>query len=120
MRHQRVRWALGSAAVLGIAAAGCSDSYILLVPEVRALRVTAARSSLRVGDSTAVVGEAYDAGGRIINHRRRAAHFLARDTVVATVVGSGMATVTGRKAGATWIVGESGGKRDSVRLAVTP
>ncbi len=106
--------------MLGAAAAGCTDSYGLLVPRVERLRVTAARTSLRVGDSTTVVGEAYDECGGIINHRRRAAYFLARDTAVAAVVGSGMATVTGRTAGATWIVGESGGMRDSVRLIVTP
>ena len=106
--------------MVGAAAAGCTDTYGLMVPPVDRLRGTAARTSLRAGDTTTIGGEAYDERGALIDHRRRAAYFASRDTAVVTVAGMGLATLTARGAGATWIVGESGGKRDSVRITVTP
>jgi hypothetical protein len=98
----------------------CAGSYTTGVPNVDRVRVTAARASLPVGATTPIVGEAYDCDGGIIQHRRRMVMFLVRDTSVATVAGNGSAVLTARAVGATWIVGESGGKRDSVRLIVTP
>jgi hypothetical protein len=98
----------------------CASSYVTSVPDARHVRVTAARMTFSVGESTTIVGEAYDCEGEIINHRRRIVRFVARDTTVVTVVGSGSATLAARAPGATWVVGESGGKRDSVRITVTP
>ena len=98
----------------------CAGSYITGVPSVERMRVTAALATLPVGATTPIVGEAYDCDGRPIQHRRRMAMFLVRDTAVATVVGNGSAVLTARAVGETWIVGESGGRRDSVRIAVTP
>jgi hypothetical protein len=98
----------------------CASSYITSVPNVDLVRVTAARTTLSVGESTTIVGEAFDCDGRRIEHRRRMLTFLSRDTTAVAVVGSGSATLTGRARGTTWIVGESGGKRDSLRVTVTP
>ena len=102
------------------AATGCDRTFLGILPPVARVRIIVAGSVLRVGQSVAVLAEVYDREGAAIHHRRRAAVLASRDPAVAAVVGLGSGTLTGVAPGAVWIVAESGGVRDSIRVTVTP
>jgi uncharacterized protein YjdB len=107
--------------MLALCALGsCDDWGFVGVGEPLRVRVTLARSSIRVGESTTIIGEAYREMGEPAQRVRQDLAFLSSDPGVATVVGRGSATVTGVAAGAAWMVGEMRGVRDSVRITVTP
>ena len=108
---------LASAAAV-LALAGCS--WITGVPDVDRVSVTVAPNSIAVnGQPASVVGTAYRKDGSVITHTRRTVGFSSTNPGVAPVSGSGTGIVTGVSVGTAWIVGESGGKKDSVQVTVT-
>ena len=107
---------VGAAAV---ALTGCE--FLTGVPSVDRVRVTIGNAVIAAqGAGTPVSGEAYDGDGGLINHRRRIVNFRSSDPAVATVSGAGNATVLGIAPGTAWIIGESGGKKDSAQVEVRP
>ncbi len=107
---------VGAAAV---ALTGCE--FLTGVPNVERVRVTVGNAVIAAqGPGTPVSGEAYDGDGGLINHRRRIVNFRSSDPAVATVSGAGNGTVIGISPGTAWIVGESGGKKDSAQVEVRP
>ncbi|MGZ8413189.1 MAG: hypothetical protein ACXWZS_04275 [Gemmatirosa sp.] len=102
------------------AIAACDGTYIEGPPTPARVTVTVVRSVLRVGDSTAITAFVLDRNGKIIQHARRVASFRSSDTGIAIVLGSGVGTVRGLAPGSATIVAESGGRRDSVIVRVTP
>ena len=108
-----------ASAAAALALAGCS--WITGVPDVDHVGVALSPTSIAVNSQPAqVVGTAYRKDGSVITHTRRTVGFRSTNPAVATVSGSGTGIVTGVTVGTAWIVGESGGKRDSVRITVTP
>jgi uncharacterized protein YjdB len=106
-------------ATAAVALAGCS--WITGVPNVARVRVTATPTTISArGQGAQIVGEAYDGSGGLINHRRRIVQFHSADPAIATVSGAGTGTVLGLSPGVVWIIGESGGKKDSVQITVGP
>jgi uncharacterized protein YjdB len=114
----------GLARLLTVAAAtvavtGCE--FLTGVPGVDRVRVTVGNAVIAAqGAGTPVSGEAYDDDGGLINHRRRIVNFRSSNPSVATVSGAGTGTVLGISAGTAWIIGESGGKKDSAQIEVRP
>ena len=105
-------------ALASIAAAGCS--FITGVPDVDRVRVTLSPGTIAATSTPAqVVGEALRKDGSIITHTRRVVTFRSTNPAVATVSGSGSGVVAGVSTGTAYIVGESGGKRDSALVTVT-
>ncbi|MDF1506126.1 hypothetical protein PYV61_24440 [Roseisolibacter sp. H3M3-2] len=102
------------------AAAGCEGSYLIGVPDVARVEVAVAPARLAVGQGAVATGVAFRANGAVIEHARRAVGFRSTDTAVASVTGVRTGEVRALAAGTAWIVGESGGRRDSVRVTVTP
>ncbi len=114
----RVARSLASATAV-LALAGCS--WITGVPDVDRVSVTLAPTSIAVnGQPAQVVGTAYRKDGSVITHTRRTVGFSSSNPAIASVSGSGNGVVTGVGVGTAWIVGESGGKKDSVLVTVTP
>jgi hypothetical protein len=107
---------------VAVAAAGLTGcSWITGVPNVARVRVTATPTQIAAkGVGATIVGEAYDNGGGLVNHRRRIVQFRSSDPTIAAVSGAGTGTVLGLKPGVVWIVGESDGKKDSVQITVGP
>ncbi|MGZ8458260.1 MAG: Ig-like domain-containing protein [Gemmatirosa sp.] len=98
---------------------GCS--WITGVPNVDRVSVVVSPPTISAGgQAAAVIGEALRDDGSVITHTRRIVSFRSTNPTVATVSGSGSGVVTGVTAGTAWIVGESGGKRDSAQVTVTP
>jgi uncharacterized protein YjdB len=98
---------------------GCA--WITGVPNVDRVSVVVSPPSIPAGGQTAaVVGEALRDDGSVITHTRRIVSFRSSNPAVATVSGSGSGVVTGVAVGTAWIIGESGGKRDSAQITVTP
>ena len=105
------------AAAVGLT--GCS--WITGVPSVERVRVTLGNPNIAAnGPATPISGEAYDDDGGLINHRRRIVNFRSSNPAVATVSGAGQGQVVGLSVGTAWIVGESGGKKDSAQVTVGP
>lgn len=99
--------------------AGCS--WITGVPDVDHVTVVVSPTTITVnGQPAQVVGTAYRDDGSVITHTRRTVGFRSSDPAVASVSGSGSGVVTGVSVGTAWIIGESGGKKDSVQVSVTP
>jgi uncharacterized protein YjdB len=98
---------------------GCS--WITGVPNVDRVSVVVSPPTISAGGQGAqVVGEALRDDGSVITHTRRIVSFRSTNPAVATVSGSGSGVVTGVSQGTAYIVGESGGKRDSAQVTVTP
>ncbi|MDF1504375.1 Ig-like domain-containing protein [Roseisolibacter sp. H3M3-2] len=117
MRYFAIR-ALGLA-VASVAAAGCS--FITGVPDVDRVRVTLSPSTIAATSTPAqITGEALRKDGSVINHSRRVVTFRSSNPAVATVSGTGNGVVAGVTAGSAYIIGESGGKKDSALVTVTP
>ena len=107
---------VGAAAV---ALTGCT--FLTGVPGVERVRVTVGNPNIAAkGPATPISGEAYDSDGGLINHRRRIVNFRSSNPAVATVSGAGQGQVLGLSVGTAWIVGESGGKKDSAQVTVGP
>ena len=106
-------------ATAAVAVTGCE--FLTGVPSVDRVRVTIGNAVIAAqGAGTPVSGEAYDDDGGLINHRRRVVNFRSSDPSVATVSGAGAGTVLGISPGTAWIIGESGGKKDSAQIEVRP
>jgi uncharacterized protein YjdB len=95
---------------------GCE--FITGVPDVGYVEVSVSPPEFPAGTNSRATAAARKNGGGLITHNRRRPAFSSSDNAIATVSSDGV--VFGVAKGTAWIIAESGGKKDSARVTVTP